>query len=116
MSRILFTVIIFTFFAQLTQAQGVRKYSNEFLSVGIGARALGMGNVQSAFSNDVTAAYWNPAGLQQLNNTQVGLMHAEWFAGIAKYDYVGIALPIADRRRSIGISAIRFAVDDIPTM
>lgn len=114
MSRILFTVIIFTFFAQLTQAQGVRKYSNEFLSVGIGARALGMGNVQSAFSNDVTAAYWNPAGLQQLNNTQVGLMHAEWFAGIAKYDYVGIALPIADRRRSIGISAIRFAVDDIP--
>lgn len=96
------------------QAQGVRKYSNEFLSIGVGARALGMGNTQSAITNDVTAAYWNPAGLQQLPHAQVGLMHAEWFAGIAKYDYVGVALPIADRKRSIGISAIRFGVDDIP--
>lgn len=114
MSRIYITLIFLTIFAQLSKAQGVRKYSNEFLSIGVGARALGMGNVQSAISSDVTAAFWNPAGLQQLNNTQVGLMHAEWFAGIAKYDYVGIALPLADRRRSIGISAIRFAVDDIP--
>lgn len=114
MSKFLIIFVFFATFAQLSQAQGVRKYSNEFLSIGVGARALGMGNVQSAISNDVTAAFWNPAGLQQLTNTQVGLMHAEWFAGIAKYDYVGIALPIADRRRSIGISAIRFAVDDIP--
>ena len=39
------------------------KYANEFLSIGIGARALGMANTQVACSNDVTAAYWNPAGL-----------------------------------------------------
>jgi hypothetical protein len=39
------------------------KYSNEFLSIGIGARALGMGRTQTAVVNDVTAGYWNPAGL-----------------------------------------------------
>lgn len=97
-----------------TMAQGVRKYSNEFLSIGIGARALAMGNTQSAIVNDVTAAYWNPAGLQQMPHTQIGLMHAEWFAGIAKYDYAGFAMPIADNKRAIGLSVIRFGVDDIP--
>jgi hypothetical protein len=96
------------------QAQNLRSYSNEFLSLGVGARALGMGNVQAALVNDATASYWNPAGLNQLNTFQVGYMHAEWFAGIAKYDYLSFAMPIADQKRAIGISAIRFGVDNIP--
>ncbi|HNL06671.1 MAG TPA: hypothetical protein PKH93_03790, partial [Chitinophagales bacterium] len=95
-------------------AQEVRKYSNEFLSIGIGARALAMGNAQSAIVNDVTAAYWNPAGLQQMPHAQISLMHAEWFAGIAKYDYAGFAMPIADKKRAVGLSIIRFGVDNIP--
>ncbi len=95
-------------------AQETRKYSNEFLSLGIGGRALAMGNVQGAVVDDVTAAYWNPAGLSNLTTFQLAYMHAEWFAGIAKYDYAGFALPIADRKRTIGLSVIRFGVDDIP--
>ncbi len=39
------------------------KYSNEFLSIGVGARALGMSNAYSAVSDDVSSGYWNPAGL-----------------------------------------------------
>ncbi len=39
------------------------KYSNEFLAVGVGARSLGMANAQTGITNDVTSAYWNPAGL-----------------------------------------------------
>ncbi|MDX5435732.1 MAG: hypothetical protein LPK03_00955, partial [Pontibacter sp.] len=42
------------------------KYSNEFLNIGVGGRALGMGNVQSALATDATAGYWNPAGLLRL--------------------------------------------------
>ncbi len=95
-------------------AQNVRTYSNEFLSLGVGARALGMGNAQTAVVNDVTAGYWNPAGLNGVENIQFSAMHAEWFAGISKYDYLGVAIPIADNSRTIGISAIRFGVDDIP--
>lgn len=90
------------------------KYSNEFLQIGVGARALGMGNSLVAGVNDVTAAYWNPAGLTQVkNDLDVGLMHAEYFAGIAKYDYLGIAHRI-DEKSSLGFAAIRFGVDDIP--
>ena len=95
-------------------AQEVRKYSNEFLSLGVGARALAMGNAQNASVSDVTAGFWNPAGLAQLEYVQVGAMHSEWFAGIAKYDYASIALPISNGKRALGLSAIRFGVDDIP--
>jgi hypothetical protein len=90
------------------------KYSNEFLSIGVGARALGMSNSCVAGVNDVTAGYWNPAGLSQMTGkVQVGLMHAEYFAGIAKYDYGSIAARI-DSNSVAGISVIRFGVDDIP--
>jgi len=96
------------------QAQEIRSYSNEFLTLGVGARGLAMGTVQSASVSDVTAAYWNPAGLNAVNNSQVGVMHAEWFAGIGKYDYFGFAKPIDYGNKAIGLSIIRFGVDDIP--
>lgn len=90
------------------------KFSNEFLSIGVGARALGMSNSQVSHVNDVTAGYWNPAGLLDIEKQyEVSLMHAEYFAGIAKYDYAAFATPI-DSMSHIGISIIRFAVDDIP--
>lgn len=106
-------LIIVATFGNEISAQ-LRTYSNEFLSLGVGARGLAMGNTQSAFVNDVTAAYWNPAGLQGIENTQLGLMHAEWFAGVGKYDYLGMAMPIMDNNRTAGITLIRFGVDDIP--
>ena len=43
-----------------------QKYSNEFLSIGVGARAHGMSGAQTALTDDITAAYWNPAGLSQI--------------------------------------------------
>lgn len=90
------------------------KYSNEFLQIGVGARSLGMGNALVAGVDDVTSVYWNPAGLTRVKNKiDVGLMHSEYFAGIAKYDYVGLAHKI-DEKSGMGFAAIRFGVDDIP--
>jgi hypothetical protein len=96
-------------FAQL------RKYSNEFLNIGAGARGMAMGGAQVASAKDATAGYWNPAGLTGIKEkTNVGLMHAEYFSGIAKYDYLSVAKPIQNNKRAIGLSILRFAVDDIP--
>ena len=91
-----------------------RKYSNEFLNIGAGARGLAMGSAQVASVNDGTAGYWNPAGLVGVrDNPQINIMHAEYFAGIGKYDYVGVALPTSNNKRTISITGLRFAVDDI---
>lgn len=97
-----------------TQAQDAPKYSNEFLTIGVGARSLGMGYSHIAATSDVTAGYWNPAGLLGVRgDLQVGAMHSEYFAGIAKYDYLAVAKPI-DSVSTIAISYIRFGVDNIP--
>lgn len=92
-----------------------RKYSNEFLNIGAGARGLAMGNAQVASANDATAGYWNPAGLTGVkDHPNAGIMHAEYFAGIAKYDYASLAIPVQENKRTLGFSLLRFAVDDIP--
>jgi len=96
------------------QAQDAPKYSNEFLAVGVGARALGMGSAYTAAVNDVTSGYWNPAGLLGVKgDLQIGAMHSEYFAGIAKYDYIGLAKPI-DSMSTIGFTFVRFGIDNIP--
>lgn len=96
--------------AQLTTP----KYSNEFLSIGVGARALGMSNAVVSNTSDGTSAYWNPAGLLSIQDKyEATLMHAEYFAGIANYDFLGFAMLI-DSLSHLGFSMIRFGVDDIP--
>src|ERR1700755_701261 len=73
-----------------------RKYSNEFLNIGAGARGLAMGGAQVASAEDGNAGYWNPAGLVNvIDNPNISFMHAEYFAGIGKYDYLSAALPVA---------------------
>ncbi len=90
------------------------KYSNEFLSIGVGARSLALSNSVTATTDDVTAGYWNPAGLLEIETEyDISFMHSEYFAGIAQYDYLGFATDI-DSESKLAISAIRFAIDDIP--
>ena len=93
-------------------AQTLRKYSNEFMNIGVDAAALGMANAMTASTNDVNSGYWNPAGLVHLEDHQMSLMHANYFANIAKYDYIAYANTIDDES-AWGISLIRFGVDDI---
>ncbi|PKA82101.1 hypothetical protein ATE92_0226 [Ulvibacter sp. MAR_2010_11] len=93
-------------------AQTVRKYSNEFMNIGVDAAAFGMANAVVASTDDVNSGYWNPAGLVNLEDKQLSLMHASYFANIANYDYVGFAMPLDDRS-AVGLSVIRFGVDDI---
>jgi hypothetical protein len=91
-----------------------RKYSNEFLNIGAGGRGLAMGGAQVASVNDGTSGYWNPAGLVGVkDHSQLNLMHAEYFAGIGKYDYASIAFPGANNKKTFAITGLRFAVDDI---
>ncbi len=111
MRRHFLILLILSTFGLVGYAQS--KYSNEFLSLGLGARGLAMSNTMCALTDDVTSAYWNPAGLTRMDKRyQLALMHAEYFAGIAKYDYGGLAYKI-DTNQSVAFSYIRFGVDNI---
>ena len=105
-------VVAFLFICSTVAAQAVRKYSNEFMNIGVDAASLGMSNAVTAHTADVNSGYWNPAGLVRLEGDQATIMHASYFANIAQYDYVAYAKPIDDRS-AYGISIIRFGVDDI---
>ncbi len=90
------------------------KYSNEFMNIGVSARSFGMGFTAVSFVDDVTAGYWNPAGLNKLDSDhQLALMHSSYFGGLANYDYAAFATSVDDQSK-IAISIIRFAIDDIP--
>ncbi|AOR27272.1 hypothetical protein FORMB_02100 [Formosa sp. Hel1_33_131] len=93
-------------------SQSARKYSNEFLNIGVDASALGMSNAVVASSDDVNSGYWNPAGLVHLEDSEAAIMHSSYFANIANYNYIAFAMPLDDRT-AVGLSLIRFGVDDI---
>lgn len=106
--------VLLTIIGNYLNAQGVSKYSNEFLSIGVGARALGMGTSVISSTGDISATYWNPASLSNIDKTmEIGAMHSEYFAGISKYDHVGAGYKIDDES-AVAISMVRFGVDDIP--
>ena len=108
--RILF--FSFLLFSSFLKAQSFRNYSNEFLNIGVDAAGLGKSKAVVATTNNVNAIYWNPAGLVGIEDYQGSLMHASYFAGIANYNHAAFAMPI-DSKSAIGISIIRFGVDDI---
>ena len=82
-----------------------------FLKIGVGAKAIGMGESQVAATDDLYASFWNPAGLIKLERPQLALMHNEWFAEINQ-EFVGIALPIG-KSNSVGLSANFLSFGDI---
>ncbi|MCB0374402.1 MAG: PorV/PorQ family protein [Sinomicrobium sp.] len=82
------------------------------MNIGVDAAAFGMSNAVVASVDNASAGYWNPAGLTHLEDNQLGLMHASYFANIAQYDYAGFAMPI-DSVSAFAVSMLRFGVDDI---
>jgi len=91
----------------------IGKYAGEFLSIGVGGRPLGMGGAFVAIANDVTAGYYNPAGLAKLNYPQIALMHDERYGNLVNYNYAAVAIPYG-KDYTFGLSIMRLGVDGIP--
>ena len=113
MKNLLLVILVSISYIQETNAQ---KFVNEFLNIGVGARAHGMFGSVVAHVDDATSGYWNPAGLTQLNAPlQISAMHTNWFGGIANYDYLSIAKKFTGERNAAGgFTIIRMGVDNIP--
>ncbi len=95
---------------------GQVSYSNDFLNIGVGARALGMSGAVVASAHDINASYWNPAGLSHIDvPLQIGAMHSEWFGGVGKYDHLALSRSLNTAKKSVAsLSMIRLAIDQIP--
>ena len=103
-----------TFIIGLLQAQTKAPiYSNEFLSIGAGARGIALGGAQASFGQAEEGGYWNPALLADVEAPYVSFMHSLYFGGVAAYDYASIATQI-DSVSGASITLIRLGVDDIP--
>lgn len=97
-------------------------HAAEFLSHGIGARALGMGSAFVAVADDLTATYWNPAGLAKVKKNGFSTMYSDTFRtgegsyfsqGLVSYNFVNYIHQIQGIG-SLGLSWIRQGIDDIP--
>jgi hypothetical protein len=68
----------------------------QFLRIGVGARAMGMGGAFGALSGDATTLPWNPAGIGTISTIDVSVEHTVWVAGI-KHNFLGLVVPITDQ-------------------
>jgi len=80
--------------------------SGSFLKIGVGARAVALGESFVAVANDPSTIYWNPAGLASLQRQEIQFSHAGWPADI-NYEYGSWVLP---SRRFGGSFAFQFGV------
>ncbi|MEX2117945.1 MAG: PorV/PorQ family protein, partial [Bacteroidota bacterium] len=83
----------------------------KFLSIPVGARALGMGGAFVAVANDASGLYWNPAGISKIGRNEAILSHSSWIAGI-DFNFAGFVLPLGEHQ-SLGISLTSLTMDEM---
>lgn len=84
----------------------------QFLKIGVGARATGMGSAYSGLSNDITSLYWNPAGLADVEGIAANFSYTQWFAGLS-HNFIAASMPISEQYRA-AISITSFSSGNIP--
>lgn len=87
------------------------KYAGEFLSIGYGSRALGMGGAFASIAEGGFACYWNPASTTG-GEHRLEFTHATNFDNLVSYDALGYSRP--GRWHGLGLVALRLSVGDIP--
>jgi len=81
----------------------------QFLKIPVGARASAMGGAYVALANDVTAMFWNPAGLVHIRSNDMSFSHTEWWAGVS-LNHAAFAHSIEDIG-TFGVSAAVLSMD-----
>ena len=106
--KLLFFFFVLLSFSGISQ----KKYSNEFLQIGAGARSLSLSKAVVASSANSSSIYWNPSSLVDLTESEIEFMHASYFAGIANFDQISYAKKV-NETDAVGVMLLRFGVDDI---
>ncbi len=78
-----------------------------FLNIDVGARAVGMGGAFTCMDNDVSALFWNPAGVAKVKGGVISLNHTQWIADMKQY-----ALAVAYGTENLGTFGFSFLMMD----
>lgn len=105
-------IVIFISCSLSSGGVSASKYAGEFLTLGMGARAAGLGGAYSSIANDAAAPYWNPAGVPLVNQKEILLMHSEIFGGAISYDCIGFVFPTDNS--AFGANLFRLGIENIP--
>lgn len=89
-------VLVVALFGKVAVATDSGRATAEFLNIGVGARAAGLGGAYSAISADASAVYWNPSGVAGIDETQFFVSHISWYQDI-NYEFLGASYPASDR-------------------
>ena len=84
----------------------------QFLKIGAGARAVGMGEAFTAVVDDATAMYWNPAGLAHAKKQEVTFTHNQWLGDI-KHEFIGYCLPMGGNG-TLGMNLTVLNIGEMP--
>lgn len=106
MKSILSALLLLLLPVALTAQTKVGTTAAPFLEIGAGARGVAMGEANVASTNDVTALYWNPAGIAHLTGGQATFQYNEWIAG-TNLSYAALAFPIP-RIATVGLQVYLF--------
>lgn len=82
-----------------------------FLNIDAGARGVGMGSAFVSVGEDISAMYWNPAGIARLNQTEATFSNTKWIADIS-YNFAGVAIPMG-QFGTLGVNAVFLTMDDM---
>jgi hypothetical protein len=99
--------------AILLFAAGPGTSAANFLKLGVGARAAGMGESFAAVADDISSVCWNPAGLARLKSAMFSASHTVWFQDI-NYEFLGFGMPLPPRMNgTIAMSAQYLYLNDM---
>jgi len=107
-----YMIMFFLISITVAEAGGFKKYAGEFLYLGAGSRAQGLAGAYTAVANDVTAGYWNPAGLTEADGFQLQFMHSKQFISSIQYNYLGVSQPLQNNS-AFGVSLLYLTINDI---
>ncbi len=109
----LIKIVLAALIAVSTMSLNAGRYAGDFMQIGSGVRALGLGKAFTAVADDGSAIYWNAAGISQLKRIEVGLMRSFLYEGLAYYDHLTYCQPLPNDV-TIGVNWTRLSIPEVP--
>jgi opacity protein-like surface antigen len=66
----------------------------QFLKIGVGPRAIGMGGAFTAVADDINSMYWNPAGMAKIYSREANFNHIDWISDV-NFQYAGVGMHLS---------------------